>query len=221
MANQISAEEFDDELETILAELAAAGTALDAPPEAVWDRIQAEVASEQAPIIDAPVTDLAPVVDLAERRNRKRLVVWGGAIAAAAVVAVAFVSLGQDSNPSLVASAELAYDADNFDALGADAVANVALRDNDGTFQIDFDSADLPTTDEGDLELWLIEPDADGQVAAIVSLGLVDQADPGTFDVPEGYDPDTFYVVDISVEPRDGVPEHSGRSILRGALTEL
>lgn len=218
MADQTSAENFDEELEAILRELGEAGTTLETPPPAVWDRIEAQVASD-APrrVEEAPI---APVVDLSERRNRKRLTVFGGAIAAAALV-VALASITRDTSPALVAVAELAYDAENFDPLGSTATASVSLKDDDGTFQIDFEESDLPSTpnEDADLELWLIEPDANGQVADIVSLGLVDKDNPGAFDVPEGYDPAVFYVVDISVEPRDGDHDHSGRSILRGALT--
>jgi hypothetical protein len=36
--------------------------------------------------------------------------------------------------------------------------------------------------------------------------------------VPAGLDPSSHYVVDISIEPRDGIAAHSGQSILRGAL---
>lgn len=68
--------------------------------------------------------------------------------------------------------------------------------------------------------MWLIRPDDEGNVADLVSLGVVDPADPGTLDVPAGYNPDVFFVVDISVEPRDGDPAHSGRSILRWPLNE-
>ena len=64
----------------------------------------------------------------------------------------------------------------------------------------------------------VIEPDDDGAVANLVSLGIVDPEDPGSFDVPAGYDPTVFSVVDISVEPRDGDDTHSGRSILRAGL---
>lgn len=219
MADQTSAENFDQELEGILRELGVVGTTLETPPAAIWDRIEAEVA------IDAPLHEeaapIAPVIDLSERRNRnKRLAVFGGAVAAAALAVAAFASITRDATPSLVAVAELAYDAESFDPLGSDAGATVSLRDDDGTLEIDFDSSDLPNTEgeDADLELWLIEPDANGQVADIVSLGLIDKDNPGVFDIPEGYDPSVFYVVDISVEPRDGDHDHSGRSILRGAL---
>ncbi|MXV86058.1 MAG: anti-sigma factor [Acidimicrobiales bacterium] len=79
--------------------------------------------------------------------------------------------------------------------------------------------ASLPAAGSGaDLEAWLIQPDDHGNVADLVSLGLIDPADPGSLAVPLGYDPSLYSVVDISVEPRDGDPAHSGRSILRGVL---
>jgi hypothetical protein len=50
-------------------------------------------------------------------------------------------------------------------------------------------------------------------------VSLVDPAAPGTYAVPADLDPDTYSVVDISIEPRDGDDAHSGRSILRGQLS--
>ena len=97
------------------------------------------------------------------------------------------------------------------------------VENDDGNTEIRIVGASLPdpTGEPADLELWLIEPDADGNVADLVSLGLVDSGDPGAYQVPDGYDPGTFFVVDISVEPRDGLPAHSGRSILRGPLVQV
>ena len=70
-------------------------------------------------------------------------------------------------------------------------------------------------------EVWLIRPDAAGNVAGRVSLGVIDPTDPGSLAVPAGYDPDAYFVVDISVEPRDGDASHSGRTILRGPLQDI
>ena len=110
----------------------------------------------------------------------------------------------------------------SFDELGSDAAARVSLIDDEGNLRVEIDESDLPSPsgESADLELWLIEPDADGNPAELVSLGLIDPDNPGDFEVPPTYDPDIFFVVDISVEPRDGNASHSGRSILRGPLTE-
>ncbi len=146
------------------------------------------------------------------------------AIAAAAVVVAGMVGivLSRSSDQSdILASAELAYD-DSFDPLGADADATIVLVNDGGESLIKIDQSTLPDTasEAADLELWLIEPDADGGVADLVSLGLIDRDDPGSFEIPAGYDADTYFVVDISIEPRDGVETHSGRSILRGPLSD-
>ena len=66
--------------------------------------------------------------------------------------------------------------------------------------------------------MWLIRPDAEGNVADLVSLGVIDPESPGSLAVTAGYDPGDYSVVDISVEPRDGDAGHSGRSILGGSL---
>ena len=103
------------------------------------------------------------------------------------------------------------------------AAARVALVDDDGKLLVEFDEADLPKPNDesADLELWLIQPDADGNPAKMVSLGLVDPRKPGDFEVPAAYDPTVYFVVDISVELHDGNASHSGRSILRGPLTKV
>ena len=62
-------------------------------------------------------------------------------------------------------------------------------------------------------EVWLIRSDASG----LVSLGLFEGAS-GRFVVPDGIDLDEFTLVDVSAEPVDGDPAHSGDSIVRGEL---
>ncbi len=48
------------------------------------------------------------------------------------------------------------------------------------------------------------------------SLGPIDGS--GRVALPDGLDPALYATVDISVEPLDGVPTHSGQSVLRGTL---
>jgi anti-sigma-K factor RskA len=51
----------------------------------------------------------------------------------------------------------------------------------------------------------------------MVPLGMVQ---PGTqeFELPPDLDLTQFPIVDVSVEPLDGVPTHSGDSVARGEL---
>jgi hypothetical protein len=76
-------------------------------------------------------------------------------------------------------------------------------------------SVDLsaPRSGDGYRELWLISSDA----TELVSLGVV-EGNSGTFAVPDGIDTTRYDLVDISEEPLDGNPSHSGDSIVRGQL---
>jgi anti-sigma-K factor RskA len=74
---------------------------------------------------------------------------------------------------------------------------------------------DLDDGEQGDgfREVWLIKADA----SALVSLGVL-EGSTGVFEVPDGIDLREYVLVDISLEPEDGDPDHSGDSIVRGEL---
>lgn len=188
------------------------------PPASVWEGIERSLASDDAVVEPHAEQLAAPVpIDAARRRRppmRGRSTSWLLGLAAAMVLAVAgaVVVAQQSSDSETVATAVLGFE-DGFDQLGASASATAEVTD-DGTVVIV--SSDLPDLiGDADLELWLIEPATDGSVADLVSLGTIDG---DRFVIPDGYDTERFSVVDISVEPRDGDPAHSGRSILRGSL---
>ena len=228
--------EGDAHVETLLREVTAQDRSRTVPPDDVWQRIAAEVALDGATTSPRPnvhdegdrsTADGADVVVLADRRWSRRAAGLVAVAAAAVLVAGGALVLtrGGGESTTVVASGRLGYDADSFDELGAGATASVSLVDDDGTLHLDIDDSVLPapTGEEADLELWLIEADAEGNPVDLVSLGLVDPdaPDDGDFVVPPSYDPAVYSVVDISVEPRDGDPGHSGRSILRGSLVDV
>ncbi|TFB96030.1 MULTISPECIES: anti-sigma factor domain-containing protein [unclassified Cryobacterium] len=62
-------------------------------------------------------------------------------------------------------------------------------------------------------EVWLIKADASG----LISIGLLD-GNIGHFDIPDGVDLAQYPLVDVSAEPDNGNPAHSGNSIVRGEL---
>ena len=62
-------------------------------------------------------------------------------------------------------------------------------------------------------EVWLLTADASG----LVSLGFLDGPS-GRFTVPASVDLARYPLVDVSAEPADGDPAHSGDSIVRGEL---
>ncbi|QYF73771.1 anti-sigma factor domain-containing protein [Cryobacterium sp. PAMC25264] len=65
-------------------------------------------------------------------------------------------------------------------------------------------------------EVWLLTADATG----LVSVGLLDGSS-GRFAIPADIDLSQYPVVDVSAEPDDGNPAHSGDSIVRGTLHGL
>jgi anti-sigma-K factor RskA len=194
------------------------------PPSDLWAGIEAQTTRQAGshPEVFSRAEDTAQVSSMEEARRRRRPVL-GTAVAAAAAVLVLVVGIAvtRDAGSSPIAEATLTFDASAFDPLGAEARAAVTLVEDDGTLHVRVDESSLPDAAEADLELWLIQPDAEGNPADLVSLGIIDPANPDRFDIPAGYDPDVYFVVDISIEPRDGDPTHSGRSILRGALVEV
>ncbi|WP_419842096.1 anti-sigma factor [Candidatus Poriferisodalis sp.] len=243
------------DLEATLRELDADSLELLTPPPEVWQGIESTLAAQgehvgtatdrsgighedgRGPLnnpdsdypnghSDDPGADRR-VVPLDSRRRWKRVVLPAAAAVALLAVGVTSYVVTRADPDRIVAGTTLAYDAAAFDPLGAQARADAQLFETNGRYRVLLVNAVLPAAGVGaDLEAWLIQPDGDGNVADLVSLGLVDasgQRSDGvlhSFAVPAAYDPAVYSVVDISVEERDGNPAHSGRSILRGVLKD-
>lgn len=202
-----------DDIEALLRELEAADHELTPPPADVWQNIEAAIHDD--------ATTPGVVVPMGGRRSGfgLRFLAAAAAFAVLAAGAVVVASLrGDGDDDVVVATAQLAFDPEAFDPLGADAAATAQLVERDGGYEIRLDDATLPDPAENDLELWLIATDAEGAITDVQPVSLVDAASPGTYAVPAELDPDVYHVVDISIEPRDGDETHSGRSILRGVL---
>jgi hypothetical protein len=140
-------------------------------------------------------------------------------IAAAVVGVVAGIALGviatgilgtRPGEQTVVASATL-------DAFPGWSSSGSALLEEDDaglrSLVVDLD-AEVPPTEVR--EVWLLRSDASG----LVSLGLLEGSS-GRFVVPDGIDLAEFTVVDVSAEPVDGDPAHSGDSIVRGELRRV
>lgn len=205
----------------------------EAPPDGLWDRIEAEAlpgahadrpgptdptadaaggpvdappaASSSEPPPDGPTAD-ADIVPIGRSRRPRR---WLVPVAAAAAAVLAAVGIGvvvssSSDDVEVVASVDL-------EALGDAGSGRADLVDADGVRQIRLETTDLDAGD-GFHEVWMIDP----TVTRLVSLGPL--RPDGVYDLPSGVDPAEFPVVDISVEPVDGDPTHSGNSVLRGQL---
>jgi hypothetical protein len=198
------------------------------PPAGMWERIAAEAgvgdpaagapaadvgaglgdAPTSEPARPAPRTASAPgAVDLgAARRDRRRTGARLLAAAAAVLVVVAgAVVLWPDDEGTVLAAASL-------DRLADSGSGTAELVEVDGTVRLRLDTEDIAAAEDGFLEVWVI----DTEVSQLVSLGPL--RDDGLYDLPDGLDPESFPVVDVSREPLDGDPAHSGDSLLRGQL---
>jgi anti-sigma-K factor RskA len=94
---------------------------------------------------------------------------------------------------------------------GREATGTAAVHEEDGRRVLDLRLDDAGQ--HGFLEVWLLDADAQ----RLVSLGVL-AGTSGTFELPAGVDLAEYPVVDVSDEPYDGNPAHSGDSIVRGRL---
>ena len=167
------------------------------------------------PGTDQPTTDEAPVVSLdARRARRSRPATWLFAAAAVGGVAVGGVVtaavLGSTSEPASTVAATV--DLAPLPAWDASGTADLTVTD-DGrqVLVVTVDEAAPPAG--GFQEVWLIDSNVEG----MVSLGILDGTT-GEFVIPDGVDVADFPIVDVSLEPFDGDPTHSGDSIVRGQI---
>jgi anti-sigma-K factor RskA len=208
----------DERIAAALRDLEPDDLAPPSPPDDLWADIAAEVATDatgegRGPVADvsaaAPLDEVAPSGTGRPRRWR-----WISVAAAAVVVLVvgAVVITSQES-PNVVARADLTAD-DLPLSTGATGSA-ILVEDGDG-WVLDVDLADLPPIDDGRVfEVWLLDPDEGG----VQTLGLTEGV--SKLVVPPSIDPTRYPVVDVSREPTDGNPTHSGDSILRGRLDQV
>lgn len=189
-----------------------------APPARVWAAIESELGLATAtplPTAAAPAAPVEPAATVLPLR-RRRTPAW---IASAAAAGVVVGGLGgawaanrgdTEPAPTVLAQAEL-------DPLpGWDAVGTAEIeKDADGrrVLVLSVDESGGAGDTDGLREVWLLKEDVSG----LVSLGLLD-GDEGRFLVPDGVDLAEYPVVDVSLEPADGNPAHSGDSIVRGVL---
>ncbi|MET1015564.1 MAG: anti-sigma factor [Leifsonia flava] len=195
------------------------------PPDSVWKSIHDElglspelrdVPRDPAPAI--PATADVHHVGRDRRRGRRSgrltrdatlgLVAAAGLVVGLLAGVAGTVVLSRPDAPLPVAEADL----EPFPGWTASGSARVE-EDNSGAQHI---VVDVSAPGQGLREVWLIDPDTSG----LISLGLL-SGTTGTFALPDDLDLARYSVVDISQEPDDGDPAHSGDSIVRGALHSI
>jgi hypothetical protein len=186
------------------------------PPPGVWAAIAAATGVTTVP---RPASELpaeapdAPVVDLPRRRAPARPARRWLAVAASLLVGAGVgggaVALTRSPDPGGSVVAQTALDP----LLGADASGRATVRQADGSWVLEVD-LQAPPLDDGYYEVWLMETGAQ----LMVPVGVLRTGDT-ELPLPDGLDLAAYPLVDVSVEPLDGEPAHSGISVARGQLS--
>jgi hypothetical protein len=175
-----------------------------APPDSVWSAITTELQSPapSIPSVGAP-------------RHARRRTSWVSVAAAACVgllvgSGVMYAATSRQATtvaPTVVAEASLAP------LPGSQASGSVEVVSTSNGAQVMVDVSGLAKPD-GFYEVWLL----DRKGEKLIALGVLDGSDKGTFAMPPGVAMSDYPVVDVSLEPSDGNPEHSHHSLVRGTL---
>lgn len=209
--------ECADLLDSLVAVRRLAGAEpLVAAPADLRRRVLQEALSEPSPANAVAARPAPPPVTEILRTGR-RIPVWAAGLAAA-VTLVAGIGLGRltdaGSEPSVEPDPGTVVAAADLTALDSDAPRGVASAvRTDDTVTLRVRASELGGA-SGVHEVWLINVDGKRMVA----IGLLAASDAGEFQVPLGLIEEGYRIVDISVEPDDGDPRHSGVSLARGEL---
>ena len=177
---------------------------LAAPPPVVWERIAGELGIGDAGTVARPDDVVVPLRRPPWRGPLTAAAAW---LAVAAVAAAVLVAVRPGLTPPEGTTVPLV-------ALTAtSANGEVVLPADPDERSLVVDTSGLPTAD-GFYEVWLLDLERDRMVA----LGVLDDSGRGRLTVPEGVQMGDYPEVDVSLEPDDGDPAHSGDSVLRGEL---
>ena len=182
------------------------------PPADLWLAIEAEVGRDSpGGSSDAGARDETKRPVVVPLRRQRRVVTFVGALAVAAAAAIAIpLAVSSRNNVTVLASAPLSNK--GLAPFAATPSGSARLVSSHGHEFLEVSVRNVPDRAGDHLEVWLI----DSAVRGMVSLG------PYTgnhrYEVPSGVSPTRFPIVDVSLEPGDGVPTHSGVSVVRGTL---
>ncbi len=235
-------EQLEHELGQLARELTEDDVRLEAPPIDLWSAIEAEVDSgppRLQPLGESSRARLrtsrigtprgfggSPVASVPARpappRARTGLYGLPAVLGVAAVLALVLATgaaliVRTTNSDEVLAEAAIGNDGLPVEIDGS----GVAVLKQQGDDQ--FLELELPELDASDpdsiYEVWMIDTD----VVGMISLGNLTATDGETvrIDLPGSIDHSAFPVIDISVEPLDGDPTHSGQSVLRGVLSDV
>lgn len=207
--------EADPELGRLVDELGPVVSRLENMPEEAWDEsvsppplVMPGVAPSSAP--------LTPREAPARRRFRIGLPRLAGALAAAAVLLGTGIAIGTQidgSGGTGSGTPEQTFALQTVGEAPAGASGQVVLTSSTGD-AAQLDVSGLKPTGAGEFyELWLL-----GENDELVALGTfrVEPDGASKIEVPLPVNPDKYQYFDVSIQPDNGDPNHSGRSVLRG-----
>jgi anti-sigma-K factor RskA len=132
-------------------------------------------------------------------------------VAAALVIALAAFGLGRVTAGGEGTGGGRTVDLPALDSGSGSGTAEIAADGAGMTVRL----ADLPASESGEFyELWLLNSPDD-----LISVGSIQVPASGEVEVtlPVPLPPERYRFLDLSIEPADGNPAHSGQSVLRGA----
>ncbi|MFE1444451.1 anti-sigma factor [Streptomyces sp. NPDC058739] len=199
---------------------------LTSPPADLWDSIADELGLEQsagggnaeagdhgtrAAGRERPRSAGAGTADRRPRRGNRRLARLGVAVAACAALLGAAAGSGITWWAMRASTSAPSADGRQLDSLQAASAGYARLNDAPGHRTLDVTVDGLPRT-SGYFEVWLM----DRTHTKLVSMGVLGADGHATLPVPDNIDLDEYSVVDVSVQPYNGRPDHSGDSLVRG-----
>jgi anti-sigma factor RsiW len=194
---------------------------LQEPPASVWAGISTAVATTTiAPVVTAPTTSTviadpsaAPdnVIPL-KKRSRRLATIVGVAAGIAGLIVGAGITVGlmnSSDKGQIVASAPLEGEA-------VPAAHGTATLTYNSAHQpeLQISVVNLPAGDKGYYEVWLMN----ATPVRFVALGILDNKHSGTFPLPANLPAGKYGYIDVSLQPFNGSPLHSGVSVVRGAI---
>jgi hypothetical protein len=190
---------------------AATGVTATPRPEVLTGAAPAPTLTTVAPVAEPPATSDGASVLAFRSRRRPLLLVAAATVAGAVIGAGAVAVLGDEGSGTPRAVPVAAVDLDPLADSDASGRASVIERpDGSRVLEVDLRAGDL---DDRYYEVWLIDEAVQDMVpVGVARSGTVD------FELPDGLDLGRFPIVDVSVEPLDGNPTHSGVSVARGVL---
>ncbi len=175
------------------------------PPERVWQAIAAEVAQ--------PTTGKPKVIDIAARRRPRRWLTPVLAAVAAAIIGIAGTVtvirfVGRPTQAMITAHADLTRLKIAPDAAYGE--AQVVAGD-----QLRLSVRNLPLT-TGYYQVWLMNPE---NLTQMVPVGILGDLSTTVLPIAPTTDLNRYRLIDISAQAYGGDGTHSGKSLLRGTLT--